>query len=266
MTLQLTGWLNRSLIPALTALSFYGTPSFAQNTGVSDVELVPITGGAPASSLIESSALIDLGGVSSWRPGPPRTTPATDVIWSDKPPLDLGELDADGYLHPYLAWSIPELERYTGTMSDDAYGWTILGVRYYQTNQLEKSLAALTMARKADPNYDRSAEIYSAILIYAGDLERSQKELLHMLAELPLNPVLRFNAACGYALKTNITEALYHLSVLTNTGWQALRYHLHDPDLDTLRNHPAFQQLAGQQDQIAQERVLKQLRPPLPRP
>jgi len=228
--------------------------------------VVPITGGAPASGLIESSVLIDLGGVSSWRPGPPRTTSATDVIWADKLPLDLGKLNADSYLRPYLAWSIPELERYTSTMSDDAYGWTILGVRYYQTNLLEKSLAAFTMARKADPDYDRSAEIYSAILIYAGDLERSQKELRHMLTELPLNPVLRFNAACGYALKTNISEALYHLGVLTNTGWQALRFHLHDPDLDALRDNPAFQQLAGQQDQAAQERILKQLRTPLSKP
>ena len=82
-------------------------------------------------------------------------------------------------------------------MSDDAYGWTILGVRYYQTNQLEKSLAALTMARKADPNYDRSAEIYSAILIYAGDLERSQKELLHRLAAVALSPGLRGRGAGG---------------------------------------------------------------------
>ncbi|HMP90635.1 MAG TPA: hypothetical protein PJ991_10560 [Kiritimatiellia bacterium] len=241
----------------------YGADSTAvKNVVPLEVEMVPLTGYRQDASLIDHSALIDLGDTSGMQFEPPRKISRPSVIWDKQLPVATPDTDHDAYLSPYVYWSLPELERYTQAMPDDAYGWMVLGVRYYQTNQLEKSLSALSMSRRTDPMYERSAEIYSAILIHAGDLNKAQKELRRMLDELPHNPILRFNAACGYALQSKSDEALYHLRILASLGWQPIRHHLHDPDLDSLRKTSEFQKLEERLDNLAREMVLSKLLTP----
>jgi tetratricopeptide (TPR) repeat protein len=251
---------HRGFLSLFAFLMMSGMSVAAQRLA-SELEPVVFDAADKPSALIDPSLFMDFGArpVSSLFTRP-ATSPPVNFLRDKSIPVKLENLADEPQFAPYIMASISELTQQAGRLDSDANAWTVLGVRLYQTNQVAESIAALQRAREIDPQHERSAELYSALLVHAGDLDEAHRQTRRMLDILPHNRILRFNAACGYALSTNASEALYHLGVLADLGWHDVWFHLDDPDLDTIRKTPEFQRLAENLDRKVRERVVDQLR------
>ncbi|HMP68205.1 MAG TPA: hypothetical protein PKA76_02570 [Pirellulaceae bacterium] len=159
--------------------------------------------------------------------------------------------------------SLNDLERFVKLVPADAEAWTLLAVRRLQHQQPPaNSLDALKQARKLDPEHERSAELYSAIIVLADKLDPALHEVDRLVLRFPANRTIRFNLACAHALAGNPNQALYHLGHLAESGWSELRENLNDPDLDPLRHHPGFRRLVATLDAEARMLTFENLRSP----
>ena len=247
-------------VAAAIAVRLMHATASAVTSGIADLELISVTGGPPHSMLIDDAALMDFSMPDGKSPVIPAAARNNEFAWDETIPARLERLEDAPQFAPYLRWSIPELAAFTSSESADADAWTVLGVRYYQTNALEQSLTALATARRQDPRHERSAELYSAILVHAGDIAAATTNIYGMLDELPQNRIVRFNLSCAYALQSDTNQAMYHLQVLSDMGWNELRYYLHDPDLAALYRHAPFRDMAATLDKRAREWAVDLLR------
>jgi len=220
---------------------------------------VPVTG--ILSPLLDPHAYIDITLKSGIKPLAWKSRPGMEnVLWNDKLKLRLEDIATETQFGRYLASSIDELEAYAVEFPNDANALTVLGFRHYQTNSIGDSIQAFARARAADPDHVRSAELYSAMLVFGGDYDFAIEQNLAMVYQMPSNTTIRFNAACSLSLQTNLAEACYHLSILTNMNWTDIRYYLHDRDLDNLRNYPPFQQMETDLAQQGRDRIVAKLK------
>lgn len=245
-----SGWLNAGSVAGATMT---GAHTFSVDAG-----------SVPGSAFVEPSLWVDFDSMVTGRRSLRPVAASENFLARETPPLRLDGLRDEPGFAPFLDWEIHDLERYARSVPGDADAWTVLGVRLFQAGRMGESVEALHRARRSDPRHERSAELLSAIVIHGADAERAEREVREMLDHIPHNPIVRFNAACGYARQSNHEAALYHLGVLTNTGWRALRFHLDDPDLDLIRDHPAFRSMAEALDREARARVIDALRVPRP--
>jgi len=214
-----------------------------------------------SSALVDNHAYMDITLKSGIKPLAWKSRPGMEnVLWNDNLNLRLEDIATETQFGRYLASSIDELEAYTVEFPDDANALTVLGFRHYQTNSIEDSIQAFARARIADPEHVRSAELYSAMLVFGGDYDFATEQNIAMVYQMPSNTTIRFNAACSLSLQTNLAEAFYHLSVLTNMNWTDIRYYLHDRDLDNLRTYAPFQQMETDLAQQGRERMIATLK------
>jgi tetratricopeptide (TPR) repeat protein len=217
-------------------------------TAVYGLEVYPVPVGGLYPPTTESAAMLD---ARLARPGPPSASASVrELLWSIRGGLQLSRFVDDSRYREYLHFSLDELKGYASMTLDDQKAWTVLGVRLLQDRQVEAAYKAMARARAIDPGDTRSAEIFSAVLVLDGQIERATRESRRLLDAMPDNPTIRFNLACALSLHGEAEEALHHLELLAATGWEALLYNLYDRDLDKLARHPQFLNLL--------ERVLQQ--------
>ncbi|MCZ6672516.1 MAG: hypothetical protein O7C75_06200, partial [Verrucomicrobia bacterium] len=77
----------------------------------------------------------------------------------------------------------------------------------------------------------------------AGRIEEGLKMDRRLVRLRPDNPVVHYNLACSLALKRRFKESLDALVQAVKLGYRDLQWMMEDPDLENLRNHPAFQRL-----------------------
>jgi hypothetical protein len=74
----------------------------------------------------------------------------------------------------------------------------------------------------------------------AGDLERAIAILAEGLREWPDHPRIRYHLACLHARAGHLEPALRHLRIAAERDPAALEHAATDPDLDAVRDDPAF--------------------------
>lgn len=194
-----------------------------------------------ASALVETSMLLDYGAVPSARLFASRK-PAQNVelLWDGSAKLLVERRDEESQLIQYREMTQLTLERYIALYPRDAQALLVYGVRLYQTNQLEQSLLVFERAIQIDPDKEQVAELYSGVLVRSGNFKRAVSRIRELLDIHPDNRVIRFNAACAYALNLDRSDSIYHLKILAQTGWLDLAYHMGDADLENARNSEEF--------------------------
>ena len=146
-------------------------------------------------------------------------------------------------LMAFREYSVPDLERYLITMTNDVHARTMLGVRLFQDKRLEESLELLRQALRINPLEVRAAELHSGILLQQAlnPLPESIPDEIHRLLDAhPGNNVIRFNLACAYARSGQTGSALRQLDILARSGWGELVYHITDRDFASLRAEADF--------------------------
>lgn len=192
-------------------------------------------------SLIDAQALVDFGELPVEKYFYTRQTNDA-IVWHGKANFTIYSTREDPPFAVFRTNTIEELEQYIRVFSADISALTVLGVRLYQTNRVDESLGMLRAVRRMQPDDVRSGELFSGILLKREDTAAVLGEVQQILNELPDNPVVRYNLACAHARIGDTSGAFYHLNVLYQTGWPDLIYHLSDPDFESLRSHPRFQE------------------------
>lgn len=212
------------------------------------------------AGLVEPYAVLDFSSRSANRQFLRRGgSKSADFLWNTPARFSLAGIESEPAFVPYLKTGIADLEKQAEVFPGDANVLTVLGVRLYQTNQVDRSVEALARALEADPEHERCSELYSGIVVIGGQVDRAVEDLPRILSIMPHNRVIRFNTACAFARQTNAAEVVYHLGVLKDLGWRELRRYLGDPDLDPVRRDARFIQLSSQVDEQARLRVIENL-------
>ena len=96
---------------------------------------------------------------------------------------------------------------------------------------------------KKEPKFAEVIELLGGLYTNAGRIEDGLKMDRKLVRLKPENPVVHYNLACSLALKRRFKEALKTLDHAVDLGYRDLKWMMEDPDLETLRNHPAFERL-----------------------
>ena len=96
---------------------------------------------------------------------------------------------------------------------------------------------------KKEPKFVEVIELLGGLYTNAGRIEDGLKMDRRLVRLRPDNPVAHYNLACSLALKRRYKDALNTLEHAVDLGYRDIQWMLEDPDLQNLRNHPAFQRL-----------------------
>ena len=96
---------------------------------------------------------------------------------------------------------------------------------------------------KRDPQFSDVIEILGGLYTRQGRIADGLKMDRKLVRLEPDNSTARYNLACSLALSRRKPEALRALEQAIALGYCDYEWMQKDPDLEALRNHPAFQQL-----------------------
>jgi adenylate cyclase len=91
------------------------------------------------------------------------------------------------------------------------------------------------------PDEARAYSLGASILIRLGEIERSKIWTQQALALAANDPLILYNAACNWALLGERERAIDGLERALAAGVAVADWITHDPDFESLRNHPRFQ-------------------------
>ena len=94
-----------------------------------------------------------------------------------------------------------------------------------------------------DPANDRALSLGAIDLLNAGENEKAFEWQEKALKLKPEEPGVLFNAACFYARVGMHNKALEFLETFVNKGYGSRSWIEHDPDYDSIRDHPRFKAL-----------------------
>jgi tetratricopeptide (TPR) repeat protein len=142
------------------------------------------------------------------------------------------------------------LERASQVNPDDYQSPAMLGMVYSGLGREEESMAANRRAMLAaekhlelHPDDARALYLGAAALCHLGERSRSLDWARRALAIDPEDCGILYNIACVYALQGKTEEAINCLEkAMVHAQWYK-RWIQHDPDLNSLREHPRFQAL-----------------------
>lgn len=228
------------------ALIVASPSAHAARIGYSDTEPVVVMTppGVTNDPLVDITMFLDFGAMPLSSYFADRTTTNTaEFLWDGSGNLTMAATDKSRNLSKFRGLAISELERYLDVYSDDATALMTYGVRLYQTNEIERSLLVFEKARAIEPQTAQIAELYSGVLVRAGDSKRAARIVADLLDAMPDNNVIRFNAACAYSLNGQVDECLYQLHLLAQLDWKDLPYYLGDRDLENVRGTESYKKL-----------------------
>lgn len=86
-------------------------------------------------------------------------------------------------------------------------------------------------------------EVLGGLYTKEGRIDDGLKMDRRLVRLLPANSTAHYNLACSLALKKRKAEALRSLQRAIELGYRDVDWLMQDPDLDALKNHPAFKTL-----------------------
>lgn len=119
------------------------------------------------------------------------------------------------------------------------------GKKEKQMNDLDFEIDFYERLLKEKPNFIQAlialGEAYTKKGFYKKGLLIDRK-----LARLrPRDATIRYNLACSYSLLGEIKQALEELRLSIRLGYTDFGYIDKDPDLENLRNHPDYKEIAS---------------------
>ena len=99
---------------------------------------------------------------------------------------------------------------------------------------------------KRDPAYTEVIEILGGLYTKHGRITDGLRMDRRLVRLLPDNATAHYNLACSLALVKRKAEALRALRQAVALGYRDFDWMQQDPDLEGLKNHPAFQALLTQ--------------------
>ncbi len=155
----------------------------------------------------------------------------------------IASVKAEPRFRKFINDSIDQLTAYLGVVSSDMHARTVLGVRFYQNDQIDKAIAQLGEAHRLDPDDKRISELYSGILMQRDEelLPADVAEKIRRILDvLPENEIVRFNLACALSCSGQAEAAMDQLEILQRMNWPDLVYYINDPDLINAGASPRF--------------------------
>lgn len=99
---------------------------------------------------------------------------------------------------------------------------------------------------KRSPKYTDVIELLGELYTKNGRIADGLRMDRRLVRLLPENPNAYYNLACSLALKKRRTEALDTLHKAISLGYDDYDWLVQDPDLDSLKKHPEFQELLAE--------------------
>jgi tetratricopeptide (TPR) repeat protein len=108
---------------------------------------------------------------------------------------------------------------------------------------LEFNTRFFEAVHKRDPRYPDVIEILGGLYTRQGRIADGLKMDRKLVRLRPDNPTAHYNLACSLALSRRRVDALRSLERAIALGYDDFDWMRQDPDLDGMKDHPAFQQL-----------------------
>jgi tetratricopeptide (TPR) repeat protein len=96
---------------------------------------------------------------------------------------------------------------------------------------------------RRDPSYAEVIEILGGLYTKSGRIADGLKMDRKLVRLLPTNPTAHYNLACSLALSKRKSDALRSLQAAVSLGYNDFDWMSQDPDLEDLKNDPAFKSL-----------------------
>jgi len=97
-----------------------------------------------------------------------------------------------------------------------------------------------------DPRSSEVIEILGGLYTKHGRVADGLRMDRRLVRLQPANPTAYYNLACSLALSRRKTDALKSLRVAIRLGYRDFEWMTHDPDLQSLKEHPEFLKLLVQ--------------------
>ena len=105
----------------------------------------------------------------------------------------------------------------------------------------ELAVKSIEKHLELNPDEARAYSMGGSALIRLGETERSKQWTEQAMKLAPKDPLILYNAACNWALLGEHQRALDGLERALEAGVAVGDWLWHDPDFESLRNHPRFQ-------------------------
>ena len=96
---------------------------------------------------------------------------------------------------------------------------------------------------RRDPNYIEALQLLGDHYTQRGLYDRGLKVDEQLSRLEPHNPLVFYNLACSYSLIGEVDLAAKSLEKALTLGYRDFKWLAKDPDLRTLRKHPAFREI-----------------------
>lgn len=98
---------------------------------------------------------------------------------------------------------------------------------------------------RRNPNDSDVVEILGGLYTKEGRIDDGLKMDRKLVRLLPDNATAHYNLACSLALKKRKADALRSLQHAVELGYTDVDWMMQDPDLEVVKNHPAFAKLVA---------------------
>lgn len=98
---------------------------------------------------------------------------------------------------------------------------------------------------RRNPTYASVVELLGGLYTRQGRIADGLKMDRKLVKLQPANATAHYNLACSLALSKRKNDALRALQEAVKLGYRDVDWMQQDPDLDVLKQHPAFQSLLG---------------------
>lgn len=127
-----------------------------------------------------------------------------------------------------------------------AQALTELGRRDEARRANEGAVESIEKHLELNPDEARAYSLGASVLIRLGQTDRSKQWTQQAMTLAPNDPLVLYNAACNFALLGETNHALDGLERAIEAGVAVGDWIKHDPDVDSLRDHPRFQAIMTQ--------------------
>ncbi len=118
--------------------------------------------------------------------------------------------------------------------------------KFRDQSQLDFDIAFYDRVLRRAPNYLDVLRCQGELLTRKGLYDRALVIDRRVVRLAPEDAVVRYNLACSLALVGETAEAIVELRTALEFGYDDIEYLLCDRDLDSLRDHPEYQDLVRQ--------------------
>ncbi len=112
-----------------------------------------------------------------------------------------------------------------------------------ETRDLDVKIQFMEGIVRRDPEYIEALQLLGDHYTQRGHYQRGLKVDEQLSRLEPRNPLVFYNLACSYSLTGEVDLAATALDQALALGYRDFKWLARDPDLKTLRKHPAFRSI-----------------------